>query len=148
MRARCLELVLIAVVGCGGSARSPADSPPSGAIANEAEPEPPAAVDPNDRVWFEEDEREWIGTLLKELRDTGERKGFPRLVELVAGTEALVARVDRGELTRTQLLETFDRLEEAMTDPVGDAVLVQLEDLREALRRAKRGERKDPFGNR
>jgi len=104
-------------------------------------PEPTKVAEPvshGETVMWQPEERQFLMDLLKELRRSGERDAHRSLVEYVGGVEALVAQADRGELTKEQLLTGFQQVEERMTDPVGDRITEQMNDLREVMRRARR----------
>jgi hypothetical protein len=102
-----------------------------------AEPEKVAEpVSHSETVTWQPEERQFLMDLLKELRRSGERDAYRSLVEYVGGVEALVAQADHGELTKAQLLTAFHQVEERMTDPVGDRITQQMDDLREVMRRA------------
>jgi hypothetical protein len=92
------------------------------------------------------DERDYIEVLLRELRGAGERgHAHPGLVDFVARVEALLRQAEHGELSQRVFLERVYDLEEAMTDAVDEDIQVLLDDLREALRRARFGARASPF---
>ena len=129
------NLVLVAGVGCGAPGPAPAQPV---VIENVAPP-----VRNREAVTWEADERHWMALVLKDLRQSGERAGHSRLLDLVNRTEIMLDRADRGELTLEQLLVAFRQAEDGMTDPVGDAVTQQLDDLRAALRHGRRVPRPD-----
>jgi hypothetical protein len=119
--------------------------PRAGTVERTAEPvkapEPATVAEPvshGETVMWQPEERQYLLDLLRELRRSGERDAYRILVEFVGGVEALVAQADRGELTKVQLLTDFQQVEERMTEPVGDRITQQMDDLREVMRRARR----------
>lgn len=122
-----VAVLLVFVAACGGSA-PPAPPPVTNEVAPVAEGEP---------LRWDEFEREFMFDLLAELQATSERDGHPRLGDLVVKVEALIRQAEHGELTRALLLERYEALVAAMTDPVEEYVTIQLDDLRALLRKAR-----------
>ncbi|TMQ03582.1 MAG: hypothetical protein E6J91_46465 [Deltaproteobacteria bacterium] len=125
-------LVLVAAACHRGPQPATVSQPKTGVAENRADP---AAR--RETVAWDAEERQYLTRLLAELQRSGERGGYPHLVDYVLGVRDLVERADRGELAKTELLMDARELEKAMTDPVGGPISQQLDDLREILRRAR-----------
>jgi len=135
-----LTLSILAAAACGGPKHSASARPHVTAGQNVTEP-PRVGGSPashGEAARWDPDDHEWIMSMLKELRRTGEADGRPRLVELADRVTVLVQQVDDGQLTKEQLLEAFHTAEQQMTDPIEDKVEEMLDDLRGAMRHVKR----------
>jgi hypothetical protein len=66
---------------------------------------PDGARDPNEPVAMSEEDVDYTRDLLEELRRTAEENQDPELLALVAEIEALLDKVERGELSKEELLE-------------------------------------------
>jgi len=128
-------LLPLLAAGCGGS--RPATQTQEPAPENVRVAPPLAEEDTGARVRFEDEDRAYVLAVVKDLRQTGEHDKLPGLVELADHIAYLVEQVDGGQLTKRQLLEAMAAAEDRMTDPIGNATELQLDDVREAMRRVK-----------
>ncbi len=122
------RLALLLLAACATAKPAPATPAP----ANEAE-----AVPDRERLGWNEGVRPFLTDLLAELRATGEREGFAKLLELVVKVEALIRQAESGELNLGVMLARYDQLVVEMTDPIEEWVAIQLDDLRGLLRKAE-----------
>jgi len=135
MRWLLATCMVLATAACYRAPRAPkpaAVAEPQASVAAKAEP-----ANSRETIAWESDQRQFLTALLRDLRRSGEQGGYRSLVEYVGAVEALLAQADHGELTKVQLLMGLRQVEDAMTDPVGDRITQQIDDVREVMRRVR-----------
>ncbi len=91
-----------------------------------------------DPVVFDDDDLDYTKELLEDLRRTAAEQREPTLEEFVTEVEKLLAKAERGEITKEQLLEELAKAEERYMEGTDEHVEETLADLKETGKELKK----------